>query len=76
MTLVEIVLEAESTRSDSTRILGRFGAIVASMPTTSSDLASGLPFESLSVVFSEKPIGRVVKVAVRSRRKRSCHLSQ
>jgi hypothetical protein len=72
ITLVEIVLDAESTRSGSIRIFGRFGAIEARIPTTSSDLAIGLPMESLSAAFSENPIGRVVKVAVRSRRNKSC----
>lgn len=62
ITLVEKVFAAVRTRSGSTRIFGRLGAIEARIPTTSS----------LSVGFSEfvsvNPIGLVVKIAVSSRR--------
>ena len=40
ITLVEIVLAALSTRSGSTRILGRLAAMLARIWTTSSDLGS------------------------------------
>lgn len=71
MTQVEMVFVAESTRSVSTRIFGRFGATEARIPTTSSGLAAEP--KSFSVEFS-KPIGLVVNIAVSSLRKRSCLL--
>jgi hypothetical protein len=69
ITLMEMVFAADKTRSGSTRILGRLGAIVANMPTTSSDFV--VERSSLSGKFSRNPIGLVVKIAVSSRRKRS-----
>ena len=75
MTLVEIVFAADRIRSASTRILGRFGAIEARIPTTSSDLAKdrdgGEVRSSFSEAVSKNPIGLVVNIAVSSRRKRS-----
>jgi hypothetical protein len=38
ITLVDIILAAARTLSGSTRILGKFGAIVARIPIMSSDL--------------------------------------
>jgi len=72
-----MVFAALSTRSGSTRILARFGAMEARMPTTSSDLDSrdgAEPDFSSSEAFS-KPIGLVVNIAVRSRRNKSCKVS-
>jgi hypothetical protein len=78
MTLVDMVVAALMTRSGSMRIFGRFGAIEARMPTTSSDLGGGRDEDdlwSLSAAFSEmlseNPIGLVVNIAVSNRRKRS-----
>jgi len=81
-TLEEIEEAAASTRSGSTRILGREGTMEARMPTTSSARSWGR--RGLDVVrvggergrleesgMSEKLMGRVVKIAVRRRRKRS-----
>ncbi len=73
ITLVDIVFAAVRIRSGSRRILGRFGAINAKMPTRSSDL-DWLTRSSLSAV-SENPIGLVVNIAVRSRRNKSCSIS-
>lgn len=80
ITFVDIAPAAVKTRSDSTRILGRFGTIWDRMPTISSALSAGVT-RRLSLAFdwlfcevddpSEKDAGLVVKIAVSSRRKRS-----
>jgi hypothetical protein len=84
ITLTDIALAAVKTRSDSTRIFGRLGTMVASMPTTSSALSAGLLMvgvrRSSDFDFSDdefpdvsvKEVGRVVKRAVSNLRKRSC----
>jgi len=84
MTLADIAVAAAKIRSFSTRIFGRFGTIVDKIPTTSSALSPGslamdacrdsrVRFsDKLNVpVVSAKLVGRVVNIAVRSRRNRS-----
>ena len=87
ITLAEMAVAAVRMRSFSTRILGRFGTMPDRIPTTSSARSpGGLTVEdwrdiSLNrfsetardepVVVSAKLVGLVVKIAVRSRRKRS-----
>ena len=71
MTFVEIVFAALRTRSGSTRIFGRLGAIEAKMPTTSSDF--DIDLSSLSEELSANAIGLVVNIAVRRRRNKSYH---
>lgn len=80
MTLVDMAAAAVRTRSDSTRIFGRFGTIVARIPTTSSALSAGENgFRLSGLTFSGcedddasvNDVGRVVNRAVSSRRKRS-----
>jgi hypothetical protein len=85
MTLVDIDEAALRTRSDSTKILDKFGTIEAKIETISSESSleparvlrrapSARIFFS-TVLFklegSEKDIGRVVKSAANRRRKRS-----
>jgi len=73
MTLTDIVFTADRTRSGSNKIFGRFGAIVAKIVTISSALVVVRgDVEPFSGGLSRNPIGLVVKIAVRSRRKRSC----
>jgi len=85
MTLVEMAVAAVRTRSFSTRILGRFGTMADRTPTTSSARSAGSlivadvtcwkSFGRFSERFDgaemSKLAGRVVKMAVRSRRNRS-----
>ena len=82
MTLVDMAAAAVRTRSDSTKIFGRFGTIVERIPTTSSALSAGEgDFRSSGLTFSGceeedvsvNDMGRVVNRAVSNRRKRSCN---
>jgi hypothetical protein len=84
ITFVEMAVAAVSTRSFSTRILGRLGTMLERMPTTSSARSAGSRTAEAGVAeslgrFSEtvdvpemsKLVGRVVKMAVRRRRNKS-----
>ncbi|KAF4505162.1 hypothetical protein G6O67_007138 [Ophiocordyceps sinensis] len=82
-TLVDSVAAAESTRSVSSSIVGRWGTIDAKTETTPSDPSLerlnvprrpplSLPSLSAEPFDSANVMGRVVKSAARSRRKRSC----